>query len=239
MTDISEEYRKIAEKVRTGEYYREARNMYDFSVHDPMSERYLYVAITSLALMIFSVAFFAADGLYPLQTPVPFIVNTNNITEDLPRIRSMLSYKGENAGEALLRFMVQNYVVMREEYDIDTLDRDLNGIKSQSMESVFREVQDYIDPRNPESPITLYQRHSKRRINIVSFKHSSDKESAVEVIYEAIVESRGDTKKSMWQANISFQYTGLALDQNGEGEKVKPVKFVVTQYRTKRLQDEK
>ena len=48
----SEEYLSIAEKVRSGEYFREARSMYDVGVNDPMSERYFYLFITSIALLL-------------------------------------------------------------------------------------------------------------------------------------------------------------------------------------------
>src|SRR5687768_10446749 len=111
-----EDYLEIAEKVRTGEYFREARGMYDVTVNDPMSERYLYVCITALAMMILVVSVYAAQQLYPLSRSVPFIFNTHDIVNDLPRMKSLVSVKGEDAGEALLRFLVKNYVTMRESY---------------------------------------------------------------------------------------------------------------------------
>jgi type IV secretory pathway component VirB8 len=57
----------------------------------------------------------------------------------------------------------------------------------------------------------------------------------MEVIFEAAVESRTDIKKSRWRANISFQYSGLELDQKTGSPS--PVNFVVTKYHSKRLQD--
>jgi type IV secretory pathway component VirB8 len=231
-----DEFKRIAEKVRSGEYYQEARQMYDLSIHDPMAERYWFLIITVLSLLIALISFFAMQSLYPLQTPVPFIVNSNDIVEDLPRIASITEEKAEKPSDALLRFMVNNYVTFREEYDIDTFDRNLSGIKSQSSEEVYKEFQQRIDPHNPESPITLYQRHSRRSIDIISSKRIADQDFGMEVIYDATVSSKTDIKKSRWQANIAFSYSGVELDDEG---KVKPVKFVVTQYRTKRLQDVK
>jgi len=208
--------------------------MYDLSVHDPMAERYFYVAITAVSLLILVIALMAMESLYPLDTDVPLIFNTENIIEDIPRIQSIQIVDGEEPGEALLRFMVWNYVMVREQYNIDTFDRDVNGVKSQSSEEVFKEFQQMIDPHNPDSPITQYQRHSRRRITVLSSRRLSD---GMEVIFEADVESKTDVKKSHWRANIAFQYSGIELDQ--KTDKVNPVTFVVTKYHSKRLQDVK
>src|SRR5688500_9879818 len=91
-----EEYLQIAEKVRTGEYFREARGMYDVTVNDPMSERYLYICITVLACLILITSVYAAQQLYPLGRSVPFIFNTHDIVDDLPRMKSLVNVKGEN-----------------------------------------------------------------------------------------------------------------------------------------------
>lgn len=227
-----EDYTEIADKVRTGEYYREARRMYDYSVHDPMAERYMYLFITAISIIIFIIALVAARSLYPLNSEVPLIFYSNDVTEDIPNIEKLQEYKDESPSEATLRFLVKHYVQMREEYEISTFDRNVNGIKNQSSEDVFREYQFYIDPRNPDGPITKYQRHSRRYIQILLSKRLPD---SMEVIFDAYVDSRSTVKKSRWRANIAFKYSGVALDD--EGDKVKAVKFLVTKYHSKRLQD--
>lgn len=231
----AEEYLEIAEKVRTGEYFREARSMYDVTVNDPMSERYIYVLITTIAMCILLVAIYAAQQLYPLERSVPFIFNTHDIVDDLPRMKSLVAQKGESASEALLRFLAKNYVTMRESYDIGTFDRNTSGIKQQSSPEVFAEYQSYINPNNPESPIVLYQRHSRRTVTILATKRLADQDYGMEVYYDVTVENRTEVKKSRWQADIAFSYSGVELDD--KSGKVKPINFVVTKYRSKRLQE--
>ena len=228
-----QEYTEIAESVKSGEYFRKARAMYDLSVHDLMTERYLYICITALSVLIFIITFGAMQALYPLSTPVPFIFTATDIVDDIPVIHP-LGRRGEDPDQALLKFFVQNYVTMREEYDITRFDRDVNGVSSQSAPTVLAEFQHSIDPRNPDSPLTLYQRFSTRRISIMSSKILEGRDE-VEVTYEATVTGKGATQKSRWQANIAFKYSGLALDE--KTEKIKPVSFAVTRYSTKRLQD--
>lgn len=229
-----ENHAEIAEKIRSGEFFRESRAMYDFDVHEPMVERYFYALITALASLIFLIALVAAQGLYPLKVPAPFIVNSNDIADDLPYIKSLLRYEGDDPGEALLQFAAENYVRLREEYDISTFDRNMNGVKSQSSQEVFAEVDKLMNPRNPDSPLAMYERHSRRTISILSSKMVDGEPPAMEITYEAKVESKADVKKSRWRANISFQYSGLELDDEGG---IKPFNFLVAKYQVKRLQD--
>lgn len=230
----AEDYTEIADKVRTGEYFREARKMYDVSVHDPMAERYMYLFITTISLLVFFIALSAAQSLYPLNSQVPLIFYANNVIEDIPRIEKLQGFKDENPSEALLRFLVKRYLDAREGYNIDSFDRDVNGVKSLSSEDVFREYQAYINPANAEGPINLYQRHSRRYITIISMRRLPD---SMEVIFYATVESKQAVKNSRWRANIAFKYSGIELDE--KGEKVKPVTFIVKKYHSKRLEEAK
>jgi len=231
-SDPAQTHLETAEKLRSGEYFREARAMYDFTVHDVMAERYMYLFVTFVSLLILCIAQLAAGGLYPLNKPVPLIVSTANPYEDIPRLRNILAEHNENPSEALLRFMGRQYAITREEYNIDSFDRNVNAVRSQSSPEVFAAFQEQVDPRNPDSPITLYQRHSVRKIAIVSSKRES---GGMEVIFDATVEGNNAIKKSRWRANIAFEYSGIELDE--KGDKVKPVQFIVTNYRVKRLQE--
>jgi type IV secretion system protein VirB8 len=233
--DHLEEQAEITEKIRSGEFFQESREMYDFTVHDPMAERYLYLLITSLAALIFLISFIGMRGLYPLKVTVPFIVNSTNLVDEVPHIRSLLSYKGEDPSQAVLNFIITNYIKLREEYDIENFDRNLSGVKSQSTEEVFAEFDRMVDPKNPASPVMLYQRHSVRKINIYSMKPSRDQANVLEVMFEASIEGRNEIRKSRWQANISFNYSGVELDR--ETDTIKPFSFLVTQYKVKRIQD--
>ncbi|MBI1236937.1 MAG: hypothetical protein GC188_09675 [Alphaproteobacteria bacterium] len=239
MTELppaSEEYLHVSDKVRSGEYFRESVGMYDSMVHDLMAERYFYVLITAIAGLILLIAVYAAQGLYPLERSVPFIVDTQNTIEDVPRITSLIAREGEEPSEALLKYILGNYVTLREEYNINRLDRNVNGVKVQSSEDVFAEFQHSIQPTNPQSPIALYERHSVKKIHVLSVRLLSEGgEYGAEVLYEASVESKSDIKKTRWQANIAFNYSGVTIDQN-TGE-ITRLGFLVTKYENKLLQD--
>jgi len=224
----------LADKVRNGEYFREARVMFDTSIHDPMSERYLYVLLTVVSIVVFYIAIQAQQDFYPLNSMVPIIINGDDNGEDLAHIQPLMQSRNDTPKMSMLRFLVKNYVKSWEEYDIQTFDRNAGSVKTQSSPELANQYNNFIDPHNPESPITLYQRHSKRKIEILSMREGPE---SMEVIFEAAVDSRSEIKKSRWRANISFQFGGLALDEKTNS--AKPVRFVVTEYHSIRLQDVK
>lgn len=232
--DMQEEYRLMSDKIRSGEYFEESHEMYDIMVHDLMSERYLYIFITIISAFIFLISYAAKESLYPLNNAVPYVFYPNDTFEDIPHMKGLQAYKGEDPGEGVLRYIVRNYILLRENYNVEKFDMYVDGVRNQSTPEVMADFHALIDPRNPESPVVQYQRHSKREVAIVSFRRLYDQEYGMEVEYEATVTGKGEIRKSRWKANIAFQYSGVTLDDDG---KVNPLTFTVTKYQTKRLQD--
>lgn len=230
-----EEYLEIAQKVRSGEYFREARAMYDVGVNDFLSERYFYLGVSCLAILVFLVALYAANGLFPLSRYVPFPYVINDPIEDVPRI-SALRAPGETASEAVLKFLASNYVVLREQYAIQTMERNISGLRSQSSEAVFAQYKNFIDTNNQDSPARLYERHSVRNIAVISVVPVEGANDKIEVVFDATVSGQVQTKPTRHKAHITFNYSGVEFDE--KTDKIKPLAFSVTAYQTNRIQDE-
>lgn len=228
-----EEYMLIAEKVRSGEYFREARSMFDISVNDPMSERYFYVFVTSLALLTLLTAFYAMQSLYPLSRSVPFIYALNDVLEDVPSIEPLKSDPRQSVDEAVLFFMAKTYVNLYESYNINILERNYSGIEHYSVPEVFAAYQALLSISNPESPVMKYQRHSVRNITPVSVRQLPD--SMVEVVYDASVDNADGSQKTRYRAIVGYTFSGVVFDE--KADKVKPVSFQVTSYSSKIIQD--
>jgi len=239
----AEDYIEIADKIRSGEYFRDARAMYDIDVHSPMSDRYWYLFITLVSLIITVVAIVAWLGFFPLNNRVPFIFATNNILDDYPRVKSLLNYRGENPNTALQRYLAQNYVRLREEYDASLFDRSHNAVLSLSTKEVAKEYERDISPLNPESPITLYQRHTIRAINIIGSQPIEDetkkkvngvKEYRMLVTFEdSLVSGEQENPHGRYQVDIAFMYKDIKLDTITN--KIEPYGFIVTSYHIKSL----
>lgn len=234
----SEEYIEIADKIRSGEYFRDARLIFNFDVHDPMAERYWYLFLTLLSIIIMCIAFVAWRGLYPLEPRVPFVFGSDNIADDYPVVKSLADFRGEDPNAALRRFLVKQYVKVREEYSAATFDRNHNSVRSMSTQTVLDEYEQLVSPVNPSSPISLYQRHTQRNIKVILTKPvesdsaKNKQEYSMFVLYDAI-EKKGDKPEPpvRYQVNIAFQYKDIKLDP--VTEKIEPYGFIVTSYHTK------
>ena len=58
-----DEYIDIAEKVRSGEYFRDSRTMVDIDIHDPMADRYWYIAVTTMSIFITLLAYTSPEAV--------------------------------------------------------------------------------------------------------------------------------------------------------------------------------
>jgi type IV secretory pathway component VirB8 len=230
-----EDYLKIAEKVRSGEYFREARQMYDLDVHAPMTDRYWYVILTLIAVVTVTVAFTALGSLYPLNTKIPFIYGSKDIVDELPRIKTLRGYGGEEANAALKRFLLTNYTKAREEYNILTFEKNQNTVASQSNPEVTAKFRQDISPTNPKSPVALYQRSIIRTIEILRAEESVEPPGRMTIIYNATLKGAKDNTTKQYKADIAFVYETIKLDE--ETNKVEPYRFMVTDYRSQFIGD--
>ena len=230
-----EDYENIAEKVRSGEYFREARAMTDVLVNDSMAERYFYVFVTAVAFLTFMVAFFAMQSLYPLSRTVPFVYSLNDVLEDVPTIAPLRNSPHQSVDEAVLFFLAKNYIAQYEGYNITTIERNLSGVQHYSSPEVFANYQILLQTSNPESPVMKYQRHSVRNITILSLQMLESPANTLEAEYEASVENAEGAKKTRYRATLSYDYSGVELDE--KTGTVKPVNFFVKTYSSKLIQD--
>lgn len=226
-----EDYIAIAEKVHSGEYFRESRAMYDIMVNDSLSERYFYVFVTILALLTMAISFFAMQSLYPLSRSVPFINWTENPVDERPALYKLKQYPEEPADSAILLYYCRNFVLQYEEYDIRTIERNMNGLRGSSTPELFADYQRMMQPTNPESPVVKYQRHSSRLIKISSSKILKSPTPTVEILFEATVRSENGNQTAKFRALVGYDYSGIEIDTRTG--KITPPRFVVTSYSSK------
>jgi type IV secretory pathway component VirB8 len=224
---------ELARQVESGEYYREMSNAYATVYLDPISDRYFYLAFTGMCVLIFLISLAAFSALFPLKQSIPFWYWSDDIFEERPVIRPLLAHPQEDINTAVKRYLTSEYVIRRESYDIKTLELNVRFVKAQSDPVLFDAWQRGLDPSNPESPISQFQRHSTRKI-VVAYA-SPNQDGTVDVVYDAVVTSLKEEKKTRMVATIAFQYNNITIDQN-TGVKT-PLHFLVTDYRTRRQQE--
>lgn len=217
---------QMAEKIRSGEYFREAKQAYDIAYHAPMAERYAFMGMTAVSLLIFMMALIAMLLLYPLKTEVPFIYHTADIVDDYPRMQP-IGAPGEDANQVIKQFLVSNYVRLREGYHIDLIERNANGVLSQSNDAVFEAYESLMNPSNPSSPVVLFERRAVRKVAITGYRQLTDNQMTV--YYDEMIRSSRGTQKSAKQATVTFEFTPIEIDQ--ETAQTSDLVFMVTDYR--------
>lgn len=230
MSNPSEIQEKITEKIESGEFFRESMKEYDLAYHDPMTERYFYIGLTAISLLIMFLAISAIIAIHPLSKEVPFIFNSADIVNDYPKMQP-LGEREEDPNFVLKRFLTTNYLRLREEYSVGTVDRNMQGVKSQSTEEVFQQFEQSLDPRNPNSPIALFQRNAVRRVEPISYQVMNEGENERMIItYKEQVIAGADISAQTKRAIITFRFKNIQVDQNtGEASELG---FQVIGYQT-------
>lgn len=231
MSDTSDSSHKVAEKIDSGEFFRESMRAYDISYHDDMTDRYFFIGITCIAVLIFLLSVSAIIAMHPLSKEVPFIYTSNDIVEDYPKIKP-LGERDEDPNYLLQRFLVTNYVQLWEEYSVDTVERNEQGIASQSTEDVLAKYRNSVDPRNPQSPIKQFQRNAVRKVDPVSYEllPAADGAERMVVNYKEQVIAGKDVSSRLKRAIITFRFDHIRVNQ--ETGEATPFKFLVTGYET-------
>jgi type IV secretory pathway component VirB8 len=224
----------ILSKVRSGEFFREAHLEFHRKYHDIMAERYIYLGITGLAIIIFIFAFVAMNLFFPLKTQVPFIFSTNDIINDLPRMQA-IGQVGKDANQSLKEYLLASYVKTRESYNIDMLDLNASSVKSHSTDEVFNVYQAALDPRNPNSPIARFQRRATKSVNVLGIAPTSRSGNEVQVRYEATITEGVAIQKERGIANITFRFDDIQVNQRTGA--TSPLAFQVTSYTTKPVKE--
>ncbi len=231
--EIPTDPQELLRQVESGEYFREMSNAYATVYLDPISDRYFYLAFTGASVLIFLISITAFSALFPIKRDIPFWYWSEDIFEERPVIKPLRMHPEEDINVSIKRWLVSEYVRRREAYDINTLELNVRFVKASSEAPLFAAWQRGLDPSNPDSPISQFQRHSSRRINVVNVVPNQD--GTVDVIFDALVDNRKEVKKTRLIATIAFQYDNVTIDQDS-GQKT-PIKFLVTNYHTRRQQE--
>lgn len=232
----------IAEKIESGQYYIDARKWYDSSYGAPLGERSYLIVIGTVASFIIYYAYSSLTSMLPLTYQMGAIITQQDSLRKFTTIHSMTtSYK--QTDEALLLFHVRDYVKAREEYITNNIEINFKRVMALSTKKVFDGYQKFMDPRNPDSPLALYERHTTRVINTLSVNVISsngakpgDKnytpDKAILEFEASISEGEGTPKVEKWVAELTFNFKGIVVDQ--QSFDITPMEFLITDYKSTR-----
>lgn len=238
MTDNND----IGQRIESGEYFQDAKKWFDTTYGAILGERSYLIIVGTVATFIIYYAYSSLTSLLPITQKMEVIMRQHESLQKFTAIHSMTeSYK--QTDEALLLFHLRDYVKAREEYISDNIEINFHRVMALSTQKIFEEYQKFMDPRNPESPLALYERHTGRVINTLGVVISSSngakqgspeyKPDRATVEFEAtITEGDGKTKVEKWVSELTFNFKGIIVDQ--QDFKITPMEFLVTDYKSTR-----
>lgn len=241
-----DENAEIAEKIRNGSYYTDARDWYMRRYLYPISERSFLIIVAIILLTALLLSSTNTSSISVENNERPFIVPVEDSMDHFSLIKP-LAKSSESAQEAIAKYFIIDYLRTREEYipaemHGKKLQYKIKKIKSSSSKQVQTEYQNYMNYQNPYSPTTRYKDHTSRSIDIrsVHFDKDDPKSGKVRVIFKATTKKRPDgvnnTKEekndSMWEATIHFRLPDIETIAKTQA----PLRFLVKYYRAKLIE---
>jgi type IV secretion system protein VirB8 len=257
MTDSQEELEKehdnfIKESVEDGRYFKDAMEWYSLSYILPYAERGFYIILFILSVFITYLFFSIISATLPLEQSVPIFLTEKDSTAYVPKIKSLANKEeAKTTEEAVLRFIVINYLKEREEHNyktanINDVNIKLDKIKNNSSIGVFEEFKEFMSKSNPSSPIHFFGKNISRNIKVKSFKfneiekltimdrirgflaiESLPTKAYIDYTVNTILPNRVVSEKK--RVEIVFKFNGIKLDR--KTKEFLPLRFIVVDYK--------
>ncbi len=208
--------KKIKQKLQSGEYFRDARIWYNELYHRPIGERSFFIVITLLSAITIWLSVHVYLSMFPLKPVIPYIILSENIVDEYPVISPLRQAPSEDLNISIARFLIANYVQMREnyQYDVQKMEWSFNRVRSTSTEQEFAKYQHVVNPQNPASPFNKYGRDARREIAISNITLDLEsKPSSAQVHFTSKVIRNKQVQINNWVANITFSFPKLKVDQ--------------------------
>src|SRR6185312_9592048 len=144
--------------------------------------------------------------LFPLKQKVPFLYTVNHKTGELTQIGE---FKPETFKEDWLmtRFLLIRYVIHRESYDANHLDRPYQIAWSMSDSQIAQEYANAVKTDNPASPYAVYGQNKILDVHVLSINTLN--ENTAEVRFEQTLNDRHSGTQQTVQkvAIVKWRYT--------------------------------
>jgi type IV secretory pathway component VirB8 len=233
---MAEDNRKIAESVRNGEYFEQARGWFQAVYIGPISERSFFLLVAILSGVIAVCSALSVLRMMPLTSKIPVVVHAPEDYAGKSLKIKPLGNEGDSVNNAMLKHLVSNYVVAHEGYNSRTLISDGMIVYSNSSPDIYAAYQAAADPQNPQSYFARLGQVGQRIIEIKSVSTSGDGEGRAKVVFTSQYKGVEDNQKTRWTAKLNYTYTGVQTDIVYDEESRQEVlqatepKFQVTKY---------
>ncbi len=234
---MGNEQQEVAELIRSGRYFDEARRWYQTMYLSPIAERCVFLLVAVVAGVIAIVGFLAVGGLLPITARPPVMIATPALDSEIPSI-ARLRARDKPLNAALAEFMVANYVVKRESYAAGEFAADMAFVRAHSDPTVLAGYDALYGPQNPRSPANILGQKGRRVVDLygITLLPGEGDVRQAEVKFSTILEGIGSQAKTQWTARVSYYYSPMVVTggvDNATGQEylsVEEPQFKVVNY---------
>lgn len=244
---MQDEREKAKELLKNGEYYGEALKWYNSRYITPRSQLAIFSLFMFAGVISLLVSLVTTIGVFPLSDKQSFVIARELKFNEGITVAQIGKTK-DNPNSAFINLMLDKYVVAREEYIPSNVDYNFNFIIEQTSEDIFMDYLEIADKnQNPNHPVWQYGSQAVRniqvtRISLAGVNNNSDFAQKEEgAVYNSTVNFVSSLlfidniqKQQKYEADISFKYTPIIIDQDTAEIKQLP-KIVITDYKSRKL----
>ena len=184
-----------------------------------------------IALILTGIEGLALVFLTPLKTVEPYVLQVDN-KSGITTVLKPLRENQENVlteEEAVTKSFIVKYVIARETYDPQDLNRNYDLVRLMSSVDEAGKFNESVANGNPQSPVERYKTNTARTVKISSVSFLDQKKKTAQVRFMTTEVTRNETKEDYWVAILTFRYINAPMDENDRLNN--PLGFQVISYR--------
>lgn len=184
--------------------------------------------VAAIACVVAICEALALIALMPLKSVVPYTLLVDRQTGFVQALKPVDAQLTSSDAALTQSFLVQ-YVIAREEFDIDSLQRDYRKVALWSAGDARRTYIAQMQAGNPDSPLTRYPRSAIVDVRIKSVTSMGPRSALVRFETQRRDPGGQASGAQPWVAVIRYSYSGEPMSL--EDRLVNPLGFKVERYR--------
>lgn len=210
------------------QYYQAAASWAEDRERSSARSRKTAWVIAGIAVAVAALEAIALVVMVPLKTVVPYTLLVDRQTGYVEQLKPVEG-RSKDPDAALVRSFLVQYVIERESYDIDNLNRSYRKVALWSAEDARTRYINVMQATNPESPLAQLPRSAVVDVKILSVSSIEADTAMVRFTTQRTDAVGAGQPPTNWVALVRYRFSGAAM--SAEDRMTNPLGFQVVRYR--------
>lgn len=220
----------IAEYIKSGRYFKDARDWYSNKFILPIAEKAWLVLFAFVMSAVSFIVIVNINNILPMTKKFSVMVDVQDIFRNNTKVKNV-NYFPNDPEKTIAQHLIYNFLKMREQYKFENIERQQEIIKNISGKLVAESFNKLMQIDNPESLLAKYQDKITRFIEPQKITFNSDNQAII--IFDAYEKAPGKSEyyAGRFKADIYFEMSELEKTKNANDK----FKFIVTEYNSTKI----